>query len=210
MESLNLYFKDLRHSRNLSLEQIWEDLRLPAEKITAIESGHWEALGEYGIRKAMLYNYARYLEADIYAVMTEFDQLFPPSSQSGPNVILVPKEKKILLSTNFIWMVAILLIVIILGSIVFAAYRNGFLESPKLFSKQEADTLRAIQPIKEEAEPAIADSTRTRMLALTQMLQPSPEEEKQKDEVHKAEIISDNTDYMGKFLGKNPMNVQIH
>lgn len=210
MESLNLYLKELREKRGISLERIREDLLLAPEKILQMEAGDWEALGEYGIRKAMVYNYARYLEADIYAVMTEFDLIFPPSNQAAPMVISVPKEKRIMLSTNFIWMVAIFVIVIILGSIIFVAYRNGFLESPQLFSQADSVETEAVADTPEEIEPAVPDSTRTRMRELTQMLKPNPQEEEKKAASHKQEIISDNTDYMGKFLGKNPMNVDIH
>jgi len=210
VESLSLYLKELRQQRNLSLEKIRADLLLAPEKILQMEAGDWEALGEYGIRKAMVYNYARYLEADLYAVMTEFDLIFPPANQAAPTMISVPKEKRIMLSTNFIWMVVISLIVIILGSIIFVAYRNGFLESPQLFSKAEQDSTEAAVEVPEEIEPTVPDSTRTRMLELTQMLQPNPQAEDKKQEDHKQEIISDNTDYMGKFLGENPMNVDIH
>ncbi|HOH46906.1 MAG TPA: helix-turn-helix transcriptional regulator [Candidatus Cloacimonadota bacterium] len=210
MESLSLYLKELREKKGISLDKIREDLLIPAEKILQMEAGDWEALGEYGIRKAMVYNYARYLEADIYAVMTEFDLIYPPENQAAPTMISVPKEKRIMLSTNFIWMVVISVIVIILGSIIFVAYKNGFLESPQLFSKDDKDSTEVAAEIPEEIEPAVPDSTRTRMLELTQMLKPNPQTEEEKQESHKQEIISDNTDYMGKFLGDNPMNVDIH
>jgi cytoskeletal protein RodZ len=77
MENLAKYFEELRIKRDLPYGKIWEDLRLPQDKIKLIESGDFEALGEYGIRKAMIYNYARYLEADLTAVMDEFNRLYP-------------------------------------------------------------------------------------------------------------------------------------
>jgi cytoskeletal protein RodZ len=210
MENLAKYFEELRIKRDLPYGKIWEDLRLPQDKIKLIESGDFEALGEYGIRKAMIYNYARYLEADLTAVMDEFNRLYPPTSALPPTTISHSQEKRIMLSTNFLWMIGILVIVVILGSIILYASKRGFLEAPDLFSKAKADSSKAVatEPVKEE--PAVPDSERVRMLELTRMMQPKPLEEPEKKDSTSQQPSLDNTDYMGKFLGKNPMNVQIH
>ena len=209
MEDLAKYLTELRLKQGISLEQIWTDLKIPAAKIELIESGQFLELGEFGMRKALLYNYARYLEADMPVVKKELDHLYPASAAPPPNVLEHPKEKRIMLSTNFLWTVAIIVIIIILGSIVFYAYNRGFLESPKLFDPEAADSLTTETVVTEPEDPG-PDSSRTRMRELTRALKPSPGEDTRTEKEAETEKLPSNKDFMSKFLGSNPMNVSIN
>lgn len=211
MDSLGKYFSELRAQRGISLETINDDLHFPPQKIKALEAGDLDKLGEFGMMKAMVFNYARYLEADVSAVMAEFKTIHPdPATKSSPSFL--PKDKKILLSTNFLWVIAILIIVTILGSIVWVAYSKGVLKAPEIFGKAADSTkTTSVKPTVAEAP----DSIRTRMLMLTNELktdkQVAKTKEKAKQESLPADYIpADTTDHIGNILGKSPINVPIH
>ena len=211
MESLGKYFAELRAKRDISLSRIQEDLHFPPEKIKALEAGDLEKLGEFGMRKAMVFNYARYLEADVDAVMAEFKRLHPDPEINSSRAFF-PKDKKILLSTNFLWVIAILVIIIILGSIVWYAYSQGVLKTPVIFSNAE-DSLKVVKT--SPVEKAAPDSLRVRMLMLTDELKTNNQVAKAKESVKQQTlpadyIPADTTDHMGKLLGKSPVNVPIH
>lgn len=211
MDSLGKYFSELRAKRGISLETIDNDLHFPPWKIKALEAGDLDKLGEFGMMKAMVFNYARYLEADVSAVMAEFKAIYPdPATKSSPSFLA--KDKKIMLSTNFLWVIAILVIISILGSIVWIAYSKGVLRAPEIFSKApEGTKTSSVKPIVTEAP----DSIRTRMLMLTNALktesQTAKTQEKAKQQSLPSDYIpADTTDHVGKLLGKSPINVPIH
>lgn len=144
--------------------------------------------------------------------MAEYKRLNPDKAQQKTSYYTIPKEKKIMLSTNFLWTIAIIIIVLILGSIVFYAGSRGFLKAPDLFSKPKADSVKTagVKP-KAQEEP---DSLRARMLLLTESMKPEIQEDetKPKKENHDltTTIPADTTDHMGRLLGDNPGNVEIH
>ena len=125
MENLGKYLKDLRESRAIDYNQVYEDIRITQAQIEAMEENRLFDLGHYGFVKALIYNYARYLEADLDAVMREFMVMMPANTKKEFRPNKVVKEKKIMLSTNFLWTVGILVFVAILGSILFHSYRQG-------------------------------------------------------------------------------------
>ena len=111
MESLGKHLLELRLKRGISYDTIWQDLRFSENQIKALEANKFFEIGEYGIVKAMIYNYARYLEADVSAVMAEFRIMMPEHTKKEftPRKNLI--EKKIMLSTNFLWTVGIVIFV---------------------------------------------------------------------------------------------------
>lgn len=211
MENLSKYFRELRAARGISLEQIRNELHFPIEKLKALEAGDFEQLGEHGMMKAMVFNYARYLEADTNAVMSEFKRAYPdPAQKSIPT--FVTKDKKIMLSTNFLWVIAILVIVLVLGSIVWYAYSRGVLTTPVIFSKKADSTGVAVRHEEPKAAP---DSLRERMLMLTQELKTEKQIDTAKEKTQTASlppdhIPADTTDHIGNLLGPSPLNVPIH
>ena len=80
MENLGKYFLELRLQRGYSYQDIWKELRFPENQIKAIEENRFTELGPYGIAKAVVYNYARFLEADLDAVMNAFSYLMPDNA----------------------------------------------------------------------------------------------------------------------------------
>lgn len=206
MENLGKYFLDLRNKRDISYKRIWEDLRIREELIKNLEANRIFELGSYGIAKALVFNYARYLEADVDAVMREFKIMMPEHTKDEFHPRKTLKEKKIMLSTNFLWMVGIVIIVLILGSILVHAYQNGWLSAPDFFAKAKAEsTITAKPELKEEAKP---DTIRQRMRILNETITHS--NQKATTDTSTSSAPPDTTDYIGNILGNSPVNVPLH
>ncbi len=212
MESLGKYLLDLRQERGIGYRKIDDELHFPEWKIRKLEENKLEEIGEMGIVKSLLFNYARYLEADVDMVMEEFRRIYAGQAPPKPEYYTIPKEKKIMLSTNFLWTVAIIIFVLILGSIVFYAGSRGFLKAPQIFSKERPDSTKSVaQKAQTPDEP---DTLRARMRLLTESMKPEAQEAEQKPEKKsknsRTVIPADTTDHMGRLLGDNPGNVSIH
>ncbi|MDD2228856.1 MAG: helix-turn-helix domain-containing protein [Candidatus Cloacimonetes bacterium] len=206
MESLGKYFLDLRLQRDISYRKVWEDIRIREEIVRCIEENRFFDLGDYGIAKALVYNYARYLEADLDAVLKEFRLMMPETVKCKFHPCKALKDKKIMLSTNFLWMVGIVIFAIILASILLHAHRQGWLKAPDFFNNSSSvstDVVK-VKPI-DESEP---DSLRIRMKALSEAM-PSGEQMKSTAKKSKA-VPADTTDYMGSIMGNSPLNVPLH
>ncbi|HQM04002.1 MAG TPA: helix-turn-helix transcriptional regulator, partial [Candidatus Cloacimonas sp.] len=166
MENLGKYFLELRLQRGYNYQDIWKELRFPENQIKAIEENRFAELGPYGIAKAVVYNYARFLEADLDAVMNAFSYLMPENAKPEFKPATPVKEKKIMLSTNFMWLIGILLIIIILGSILWYAYNQNWLKMPDFFASNKTDSTAVIS--KEEKEETKPDTLRQRLRAISE------------------------------------------
>lgn len=151
MEDLGAYLKELREEKNINYNQIYEDLHLREEQVHLIEENRFSELGYLGFARAMVYNYARYLEADLDEVMQKFNLIMPnnikkiePENQEG--------GKKILLSPNLFWIIGIILIVMVLGTILWHAYSSGWLQMPDLFKSNSSDTT-SVEKLTQQEEP---------------------------------------------------------
>ena len=100
MENLGKYFLDLRVKRDLSYKRLWEDIRVREELIRKIGANKLFDLGGYGVAKAIVYNYARYLEAEIDAVMHEFAIMLLDTTKDKFLPHHMQKEKKIMLNPD--------------------------------------------------------------------------------------------------------------
>ena len=94
MENLGKYLKDLRESRAIDYNQVYEDIRITQAQIEAMEENRLFDLGHYGFVKALIYNYARYLEADLDAVMREFMVMMPANTKKEFRPNKVVKRKR--------------------------------------------------------------------------------------------------------------------
>ncbi|MDY0152719.1 MAG: helix-turn-helix domain-containing protein, partial [Candidatus Cloacimonas sp.] len=192
--------------RDLSYKKVWEDTRFREEQIRNIEANRWFELGGYGIAKALVFNYARYLEADLDMVMREFSIMMPENTKDTFLPRRTLTEKKIMLSTNFLWMVGIIIFVTILGSILVHAHNQGWLKAPDFFSKPVANSTKtAIAPPPEKAKP---DTLRQRMRALSEAI--PKEGQSPAPSTNTQSASADTTDYIGNILGDSPLNVPLH
>jgi len=206
LENLGKYFLELRLQRGYNYQDIWKELRFPENQIKAIEENRFAELGPYGIAKAVVYNYARFLEADLDAVMNAFSYLMPENAKPEFKPATPVKEKKIMLSTNFMWLIGILLIIIILGSILWYAYNQNWLKMPDFFASNKTDSTADIS--KEEKEETKPDTLRQRLRAISEAIPQTNNVPIPKSETKT--VPPDTTDYIGNILGDSPVNVPIH
>ena len=203
MEDLGKHLLELRLERGISYSKIWDDIKISEAQIKAIEENRLRQIGHYGLVKALVYNYARYLEADLSLVMAEFKIMLPENTKKE----FVPRrnitEKKILLSTNFLWTVGIVIFVMILGSILLHAYLQGWLHTPE-FRKNKPETTVKLQERETDEKP---DSLRLRMRALSESI---PQSNIMQDKSLGRSSPADTTDFIGQILGDSPVNVQIN
>jgi len=206
LENLGKYFLELRLQRGYNYQDIWKELRFPENQIKAIEENRFAELGPYGIAKAVVYNYARFLEADLDAVMNAFSYLMPENAKPEFKPATPVKEKRIMLSTNFMWLIGILLIIIILGSILWYAYNQNWLKMPDFFASNKTDSTAVIS--KEEKEETKPDTLRQRLRAISEAIPQTNNVPIPKSETKT--VPPDTTDYIGNILGDSPVNVPIH
>jgi cytoskeletal protein RodZ len=204
VESLGKYFLQLRQSRQIDYPQIWQELKITEQQIKALEQDRYFELGTYGFVKLLVYNYARYLEADLDLVMAEFRIMMPEHTKPEFTPRKNLKEKKILLSTNFLWTLGIVIFVAILGSILLHSYRQGWLNTPEFFKQDKPSKQSEAVVLEEKEEP---DSLRQRMRILSESI---PQTNVAADLKHGDLFDADNTDYIGRILGESPVNVQIN
>jgi len=204
VESLGKYFLQLRQSRQIDYPQIWQEIKITEQQIKALEQDRYFELGTYGFVKLLVYNYARYLEADLDLVMAEFRIMMPEHTKPEFTPRKNLKEKKILLSTNFLWTLGIVIFVAILGSILLHSYRQGWLNTPEFFRKDKPSKQSATVVLEEKEEP---DSLRQRMRILSESI---PQSNVAVDLKQGDFFGADTTDYIGNILGESPVNVQIN
>jgi len=202
MENLGQYLRSIREEKNLSLEVVYNDIKLSVEQLSAIENNQLSKLGNYGFAKAMVYTYVRYLNADAKIAMNLFDMILPPQKKTVFNPQLPIKEKKVLISINFIWLIVIIFIVIALGSIIVVSYTKGYLKRPTENLKKTEDSI-IIKPklLKKSETP---DTIRIRMLQIanqTSKSKPSADVSLKKARKVRKEI-ADTTDYVDEFIFK--------
>jgi len=202
MDNLGQYLRSLREERNLTVEAVHNDIKLSVEQLNAIENNQLSRLGNHGFARAMAYTYIRYLGADEKRAMYLFDLSWPPQKQNNFTPKTPIKEKKVLISTNFIWLISIIILAIILCSILWISYTKGYLERPFDKKKQTIDSLKTEAQAKPKVEKP--DTLRTRMLQLAKaQAKPQVTDKKAKT---KSNIIkdtktgSDSTDYIDDLI----------
>ncbi len=213
MENLGQYLLELREARGIEYAQIYADIRIREDQIKLIEANKFYELGNHGIVKAMLYSYSRYLGADVSSVLAEIKVLMPEKEiKRAPIADDGVKHKKIMLSTNFLWAIGIVVFVIILGSILFYAYRQGWLKAPPILKSNKADSTAVVEEKAIEPEETKPDPARERMLQLQESINaaesaPKPEAKPKPAEKVKPAVVRDTTDYIDTLMGDSPVNI---
>lgn len=205
MENLGDYLRKLREDKGITLKQAFEDLRLREDQIRLIEENRFFELGPFGIVRAMVYNYTRYLEGDPDAALAELQVMMPENTKKEFKPRKEVRDKKILLSPNFFWLIGIILFVVLLASIVWYAYGQGWLKTPDIFRKSAADTTLVAEPVPEQPK---TDSLRNRMRQLSST-QAKPSASTATG-TSAAKAAPDSTDYLGELLGPSQVNVPLH
>lgn len=201
MESLGQYLRSIREEQNLTIEYVRNEIKLTSEQISAIENNQLSKLGNYGFSRAMVYSYCRFLGADEKITMNLFDMLLPPQRQNNFVPQTPIKEKKLLISINFIWIVAIIIIIVILGSIIWISYSKGYLKRPFDNLKKNQDSTKVVIAAPKEIDKP--DTLRQRMLRIanssTKSKPVSPKTPKANVIIQK-QLNADTTDYVNDLI----------
>jgi cytoskeletal protein RodZ len=201
MDNLGQYLRSLRDEKGIAVETVSRDIKLTLEQIDAIETNQLSRLGDHGFARAIVYTYVRYLAADEKRSMYLFDLSWPPLQQTHFTPKKPIKEKKVLISTNFIWLISIIILAIILGSIIWISYTKGYLERPFDNLKKAPDSITTRIDVKPAIEKP--DTLRSRMLKLahTQTKPKEVVEKKKKLQNRKGKTVAkDSTDYIDGLI----------
>lgn len=211
MENLGIHLQNLREEQGISFQKVFDDLRIREEQVRMIEENKFFELGPFGFSKAMVYNYARYLGADLDEVMAEFNVMVPEHTKKPAQADLGPKERKIMLSPNLLWLLGIILFVLILGGILKYAHSQGRLQTPDFLKRQPEDT-PAVQKTEEaeleqESQAPQVDPMREIQKNITQNLPANTEEEEPESQTQK-KPVQDSTDHVGELLGPSQVGLE--
>ena len=206
MENPGIYLKGLREAANLSYQQIYEETRIRIDQMLLIEAGKIRELGDYGYARAIVHGYARFLDADMDRVMQTFATYYPDDLRSGYNAPTLPKEKRIMLSTNFLWSVLISVLCLSLAFILYFSYQRGYLKTPEFFKHSKADSV-AVDTPPQGTKP---DSLRTRLLQIRDSLPETDQDGQTPNKpIQRRPASRDTTDYIGIYLGDSPVNTDL-
>lgn len=200
MEQLGSYLRSIREEKKLTKEYVNNDIKITLDQIDCIENNRLNSLGSYGYARALVYTYARYLEADEQVVFQLFSQIMPSQKKDA----FVPqspiKEKKLLISINFIWLVSIFVIVIALGSILWVSYTRGYLRRPFDKLAHQTDSVKIAKKTIEVIEKP--DTLRKKMLEITQNTKSVPTQaiNSKKKNIRQTIAASDSFDYVEEMI----------
>lgn len=206
MENLGAYLQKIREEKGISSKKVFADICLREEQLRQIEEDRLSELGTFGIAQAIVRKYALYLQADVPAVMKEMALLIPEHDKREFKPKQPVRNKKILLSPNFFWLIGIILFIVALATIVWHAHQQGWLKTPEIFKKAVPDST-LVQ--KAETEPVQPDSLRDRMRQLSTRGAANPGRNSA-DTDAQTRALSDSTDYLGRILGPSKVNVPLH
>ena len=86
--SVGIALKELREARGLSLAEVSSRIKYSAVQLGHLESQHWDRLPEGVPLRGLVRNYARYLDADVDALLRLLDDEVGPT-RPPPTPILV-------------------------------------------------------------------------------------------------------------------------
>ncbi len=205
MDDLGASLLKTREEKGITYKKVHKDLFLREDQVRLIEDNRFSELGTLGIAQAIVRKYAQYLGVDPELALAEVRGQMQQHSRQQFKPKKPVREKKILLSPNFFWLIGIILFVVLLASIVWYAYGQGWLKTPDIFRKSAADTTLVAEPVPEQPK---TDSLRNRMRQLSStQAKPSAATA---TATSAAKAAPDSTDYLGELLGPSQVNVPLH
>ncbi|NLW19728.1 MAG: hypothetical protein GXY81_08590 [Candidatus Cloacimonetes bacterium] len=211
MENLGIHLQNLREEQGISFQKVFDDLRIREEQVRMIEENRFFELGPFGFSKTMVYNYARYLGADLDEVMAEFSVMVPEHTKKPAQADLGTKERKIMLSPNLLWLLGIILFVLILGGILMYAHSQGRLKPPEFLKRLPADSTAVEKEVEPEPEQESQlpqpDLMREIQKNITKNLPANGEEAKPESQTQK-KPVKDSTDHVGELMGPSQVGLE--
>jgi len=114
--------RQLRQAQNISVEQACRRLKFSRSQLEALEDEAWDKLSKGTPLRGFVRNYARYLDADVDALLAQLDQQVEPpptafvdSSQQAPFAPADLHDHEDLPGRSWGWLLVILLFVVVVG-----------------------------------------------------------------------------------------------
>ncbi len=142
---LGEFFTEARESKNLTLEDASNSLRLSVKQITALETNDFSILPEPMLTRGFIRNYAKFLEIDPEPLLLAYRHFFPIDAPQS--IVIQSSNVSIGSGKNSLWLkyivASVLIIIILAGWILYRDYMpNLHLNEPK------PDAISSIKPIK--------------------------------------------------------------
>ena len=157
--------RQARESKNWSLPDVALRLNLTVTSLTNLEAGHFEKLPGHTFARGYVRAYAKLLELDQTALVTQFDQFTGTDGQGSAVHALGRIEEPVRLSHNILRIVSLLLLVVLVGGGFFwwqdqTSQRGKDSSGLNLehVEVESADGTTQIHPLDEPEDQAVAES----------------------------------------------------
>ncbi len=204
MEKIGTFLKQLREANGLSIDDVNNITRIRTDYLEDIESNRFQILHDYGIARAVVFNYGKALKANEKEILYTFDNTYPHSNNHNFKPQENIKENKILISFNLLYIIGISILVIIIAFSLARLYQKGSLGSP--FKKRFVNIEKPAPPPANsdtENEETPEDTQRE----LMKKLKESQETETPQKEVSLSDALADDNDYASELIFKDKNSV---
>ncbi len=203
MDNLGDFFKGLRMSKNLSIDDLAGKTKIRPNIIKDIETNNLKDLYESGHLKIFIQTLGKFYDAspsDISLVMKEIDKKFNIVDHSNIQVIEHKSESKFVISSNTIYFFFLVLFLIGIAIVVFYFYNEGKLTYEKVKQDLFSEKAKTEKVNNKETEPE-KDSIWVKQ---QEVLNAKPEaNQKRKSVIDNVKVIYDTTDYVSDIIFDN-------
>lgn len=153
-----------REAKNWSLPDVAQRLNLTVTSLSNLEAGHFDKLPGHTFARGYVRAYAKVLELDQSALVTQFDQ-YTGTDSAGSSVHALGRiEEPVRLSHNILRIVSLLLLIVLVGGGFFWWQDQASLRgkdsgvSLEHVEVESADGTTQIHPLDEPEDQAVADA----------------------------------------------------
>ena len=190
------FLKTERKKKALTLEQISADTKIKIRLLQDIENNTFANLGGLGYAKAMIMNYARYLDINEKKTMALLNQTFKIKQEYQRHDQSI-QPKKLVLPTNFFAFALLAFVIIILTFFIIHLFRTDTLTWPPFKNIKQKVEVKKVEPkVEKEIKPSKLDRIK----------QKSKENSTDLNLQINKKALSDTTDHLNEFLFKNKKN----
>ena len=115
--------RELREKKGLSIEEVAQNIKVPARTLSLIEAGQFDALPHPVYARSFIKSYARALGMDLEKVDAELDSLFDIPQEIEPSLVYTPVEEP---SSSLKGFVRTVIFVCIVAGAAWLLYDNVF------------------------------------------------------------------------------------
>lgn len=125
MDNIGQYIASLREEKQVTIEELAEKTLIKPKLIELLENNEITKLGGYGIAKSFTATLVKSLGGSSAKANSILDNNYPEYREQTIESIKYAPQKTILISTNFIYMILVVIAVVILSLISYNTYKNS-------------------------------------------------------------------------------------